>query len=552
MRIAYITAGAAGMFCGSCMHDNTLVAALVAAGHDALLVPTYTPIRTDEIDVSQKRVFFGGINVYLQESSRSFAIPRGCFDRVLDARRLLGWVSRFAVNTKYEDLGELTVSMLQGEHGHQRKEVAKLVRWLKREIKPEVVSLTNVLLSGMVHEVKRMLGVPVLGTLQGDDIFLDALPEPWRGRALTLIRDHCREVDGFIATSGYYADFMSAYLAIPRERIHVVYPGLNLRGHGGARAERNGTPFTIGFFARICPEKGLHLLAEAFCLMQQQPGAPPARLCVSGWLGENQRPYLETTRRLLAAAGLADRFAYVASPDHASKVRFLQGLDVLSVPTTYREPKGLYVLEALANGVPVVQPRHGSFPELIEATGGGLLVSPDDAADLAVALRRLADDAGHRLELGRKGQEAVRSASTRRPWPKKPSTSTGIMSHERTVPHPAPRRVRRDGHGRHRPLLQLLPLDGVGRGRFPRVTRLERSAGVKRALARLPARGGLVRLRQARHLHGRDRHRRARGADRDQVGDLCLRVHQGRRGGGPRADHIGLLPGDGGTRDGGD
>ncbi|HKI33054.1 MAG TPA: glycosyltransferase family 4 protein [Gemmataceae bacterium] len=408
MRIAYITAGAAGMFCGSCMHDNTLVSALVGAGHDALLIPTYTPLRTDEIDVSQKRVFFGGINVYLQEKFALFRHTPWLLDRLLDARRLLSWVSRFAVNTKYGDLGDLTVSILQGEQGHQRKEVAKLVGWLKDEIKPEVVNLTNVLLSGMVHELKRELGVPVLGTLQGDDIFLDALPEPYRGRALALIRDHCREMDGFIATSGYYADFMATYLGIPRERIHVVYPGLNLRGHGGPRQESNGAPFTVGYFARICPEKGLHVLAEAFRLMQQEPGAPPARLRASGWLGENNRPYLDEVRRALAGAGLGDRFVYVESPDHASKVRFLQGLDVLSVPTTYREPKGLYVLEALANGVPVVQPRHGSFPELVEATGGGLLVNPDDPRDLAAALRRLADDAGHRTELGRKGQEAVR------------------------------------------------------------------------------------------------------------------------------------------------
>ncbi len=408
MRIAYITAGAAGMFCGSCMHDNTLVSALVAAGHDALLIPTYTPIRTDEADVSQKRVFFGGINVYLQEKFAFFRHTPWLLDRLLDARRLLGWVSRFAVNTKYEDLGDLTISILQGEHGHQRKEVRKMVNWLRDEVKPEVVNLTNVLLSGMVHEIKRELGVPVLGTLQGDDIFLEALPEPQRSKAMALIRDHCAEMDGFVATSGYYADFMSSYLGIPRDRIHVVYPGLNLRGHGGPRTSDGGPP-VIGYFARICPEKGLHVLAEAFRHLGEFPGTPPARLRVSGWLGENNRAYFDDVRRKLSEAGLSDRFEYVESPDHASKVRFLQGLDVLSVPTTYREPKGLYILEALANGVPVVQPRHGSFPELIEATGGGLLVNSDDPRDLAAGLAQLLGDVAHREELGRKGKEVVHS-----------------------------------------------------------------------------------------------------------------------------------------------
>ena len=182
---------------------------------------------------------------------------------------------------------------------------------------------------------------------------------------------------------------------------------MNLTGHGQPRPERSGEPFTIGYFARICPEKGLHNLIDAFIRMRQQMEAPPATLRVSGWLGENHRPYLEQQRARLREAGFEGDLSHVDSPDHASKVRFLQSIDVLSVPTTYREPKGLYVLEALANGVPVVQPRHGSFPELIEATGGGVLVAADDPADLAAALRRLADDPAQREKLGRQGKQAV-------------------------------------------------------------------------------------------------------------------------------------------------
>src|SRR5262249_21976488 len=164
----------------------------------------------------------------------------------------------------------------------------------------------------------------------------------------------------------------------------------------------------IGYFARICPEKGLHHLVEAFRLLRKQPDAPPCRLHVSGWLGENNKPYLENLRQQLHAAGLADDFSHVESPDHAGKVRFLQGLDVLSVPTVYREPKGLYILEALANSIPVVQPRHGSFPELIEMTGGGHLVNAEDPEDLARGLARVLSDQVYREELGRKGKEAVR------------------------------------------------------------------------------------------------------------------------------------------------
>jgi glycosyltransferase involved in cell wall biosynthesis len=410
MRIAYITAGAAGMFCGSCMHDNTLVAELQRQGHDALLIPTYTPIRTDETDVSQSRVFFGGINVFLQQKVSLFRHTPRFLDRMLDANWLLNWVSRFAASTQASKLGGLTISMLQGELGHQAKEIDKLVDWLANDIKPDIINLTNVILSGMVHRLRERLKVPILGSLQGDDIFLEMLPAAHRSQAIDLISEHCGHMQGFIATSRYYADFMSGYLRIPRERIDVVHPGLNLKGHGltEPRPSGSGRPFTIGYFARICPEKGLHHLVDAFCRLKETPNLPPCRLLVSGWLGENNRAYFEEQRQKLAQAKLLEVFEHVEAPDHASKVRFLQSLDVLSVPTTYHEPKGLYILEAWANGVPVVQPAHGSFPELIEATGGGMLVSPGDSLALAHALRQLMEQPDERRRLGRLGQDAVK------------------------------------------------------------------------------------------------------------------------------------------------
>jgi glycosyltransferase involved in cell wall biosynthesis len=372
------------------------------------------PIRTDEADASEGRIFYGGINVYLEERSRLFRHTPRVVDWLLNRPFLLRWASRFAVKTDYADLADLTLSMLRGTHGHQRKEAAKLVGWLKDEVRPDAVILTNALLSGVVPLMKQQLGVPVLTTLQGDDIFLDALPPAARQRCVEQIRHNDRSTDGYIVTSRFYADYMAGYLGLDREKMHVVHPGLNLKGHGGPRPDRAGEPPTIGYFARICPEKGFQNLVDAFIHLRQTPGAPAAKLRASGWLGEQHRPFFNAQVKKLADAGLADDFEHVDSPGHADKVKFLQSLDVFSVPTDYREPKGLYVLEAWANGVPVVQPRHGSFPELIDATGGGLLVEPGNPAALADGIRRLLDDSVLRQQLGERGRAGVQQRFTAR------------------------------------------------------------------------------------------------------------------------------------------
>lgn len=412
MRIASITAGAAGMFCGSCLHDNTLAAALTRLGHDALLVPTYTPIRTDEPDVSTRRVFLGGINVYLDQSSDAYRRAPRFVRWLLDRPSVIKFATKLSPLPDYATLGELTISMLRGEHGRQRAEFAQLVEWLAAEVKPEVVTLTNVLLSGLAPAIRERLGVPVVAHLQGDDVFLDALNADHRRQCVELIRANDAAITGHIATCRDYADYMAEYFGIARAKIDHVIPGLDLKGHGDRGPARTSPPYTVGYFARIASEKGLHVLADAYIRMRQQPGCPPCRLRASGYLGPHQRGYLASVRKSLAAAGLGGEFEYVDSPGHADKVRFLESLDIFSVPATFREPKGLYVLEALANGVPVVQPASGSFPELIEATGGGLLTAPGDAADLARGLRRLLDDVGERDRLGRAGRAAVRERFT--------------------------------------------------------------------------------------------------------------------------------------------
>jgi glycosyltransferase involved in cell wall biosynthesis len=407
VRIAYLAAGAAGMYCGSCLHDNTLAAELMRQGEDVVLVPIYTPIRTDEKDVSLPRVFFGGINVYLQQKWSLFRRTPRWLDKLFDHPALLRMVSGRAGSVNPAELGDLTVSMLRGEQGNQRKELEKLVDWLLDEVKPDVVHLSNSMMLGLARMITERCGPPVVCSLSGEDIFLEKLVSPHYEQARALLRERASDVRAFVALNNYFADFMSEYLAVPRERIYAIPHGLDLDGHGERQPKPSDATRLIGYLARICADKGLHLLVEACELLAERPGIPPFELHVAGYLGAADRGYLQNIERRAASGKLAGKFHYHGELSRGEKITFLQSLDVFSTPTVYRESKGLPALEALANGVPVVLPDHGSFPEIISASAGGLLFEPHNATDLADKLAEILQNPTFANELGQTGRLAV-------------------------------------------------------------------------------------------------------------------------------------------------
>ncbi|UCG34507.1 MAG: glycosyltransferase family 4 protein [Phycisphaerales bacterium] len=405
MRVVYLAAGAGSTYCGSCLRDNRLAATLRAQGRDVVLLPMYMPIRTDEHDVSEPDVCYGGINVYLQQKSRLFGLLPSLVDSTLDSPVLLRRAGRWATRAAPETLGQMTISILRGEHGAQRKELRKLIRKLST-LRPALVNLPNLMFVGIAAPLKEALGVPVLCTLSGEDIFLDKLPEADRARAIDLIREATDNADGFIAPTHYYANVAAERFAVPRGRLHLIPMGIDVATFENCTPPPTDAPFTIGYLARICHDKGLHLLCDAVAKIRQ--AGRNIRLCVAGTLAPQDRPYWQELQGRLPAG----EFEYGGEVDHAGKLRFFGSIHVLSVPTVYHESKGLYILEALAAGVPVVQPGHGSFPELLEATGGGLLCHPNDADDLATCILQLMDQPILRARLGRAGREAVRERFT--------------------------------------------------------------------------------------------------------------------------------------------
>ncbi|MGH9940710.1 MAG: glycosyltransferase family 4 protein, partial [Blastocatellia bacterium] len=411
MKILYITEGAAGMYCGSSLRDNALATELIKQGHDVTLLPLYTPTLTDEPNVSSEKTFFGGISVYLEQRSAIFRRTPRWLDKIWDSQLALKAASKRSIAVDPDSLSELTISILKGERGHQGKEIGKLVDWLKTQPPPDVVDMQNSMLIGLAKPIKEATGSPVCCTLQGEDLFLDGMREPYHSQALELIHEHAKYVDAFIAVSAYYADFMAGYLGIPREKIHVVPLGINLKDYEPITAPRrpreNGS-FTVGYFARVAPEKGLHALAEAYRLLRKRDDFPPARLEVAGYLALEHGGYLREIEREMRESGLSGEFHYHGALEREAKLRFFRNIDVLSIPTTYAEAKGLSALEAMASGVPVVQPRRGSFPEMIERAGGGLLCEPNDTASLADAIYSLWKNPELANDLAKRGAAGVR------------------------------------------------------------------------------------------------------------------------------------------------
>jgi len=407
MRIVHLVPGSGGGFyCENCVRDNALARALLRTGEDVRVVPLYLPPMEDSPAArSGVPIFFGGINVYLQQKSGLFRKTPRWIDRLFDASPLLRWAARRAGSVRASGLGETTLSMLKGMEGNQAKELRRLVEWLGSSEPCDVVHLSNALLLGVGAEIRRRLGVPLVCSLQDEDSWLEAMEEPWRGRCWEALAEAARQADAFTAVSRTYAGIMGGRLGIPPERLHVVLPGIDPEEFSPPPAPPD--PPAVGFLGRASESLGLGILAEAFLGLRESPTFRTLRLHVTGGATEDDRPFLKSLQARFADRGAAASVKFYEDFGTAGRREFLRSLSVLSVPAPSGAAFGLYLLESFASGVPAVQPLTGAFPEILEATGAGVLYHPNTPEALAEVLGDLLGDPARRAELGRRGREAV-------------------------------------------------------------------------------------------------------------------------------------------------
>ncbi len=408
MRIAHLTPGTGSFYCGACLRDQTLVRALRERGHEITLVPMYLPpFPEDPAASAGAPIRMGALNLYLQQKLPALRrLPRPVAN-LLDSPRLLRWLSRREGTTDPAFLGEMTISMLRGEEGRLGHEVEKLGGWFAEQPPFHAVFLSNVMLCSVARVLREHTRAALVCTLQGETPFLDALPEPHGAQAWKMLAERARDVDAFVAVSRHHADVMTERLELPPDRVSVVLNGLDLERAFPDDAFAPPDRPTLGFLARMNEEKGLSLIVEAFLRLRAGP-APTLRLRVAGVEREEDRPLIDELKRRLAEAGLADDVEFLPNLAPEAKREFLRSLTVFSVPARGDESFGLYVLEAMAAGVPVVQPRHAAFPEILEAAGSGVLCEPDDPDALAEAIDGLLRDPEAARSMAERGRAAVR------------------------------------------------------------------------------------------------------------------------------------------------
>ena len=388
MKIAHIIPGSGGSFyCGNCLRDSKLFDSMRDQGHEAIKIPMYLPLFSHDPENDMTPVFYGAVSLYLKQVVPIFRRAPKWVDRLLNSRPVLKFAARQANSTRASGLEDMTVSMLMGEHGRQREELEKMVHWLETHFKPDVIHISNALLLGLAHMLRERIGVPVICSLQDEDVWVDPMRPEFSAKVWDLMREKSRDIDMFVSVSHYYTEFMKAKLGLPEEKIQTLHLGVDPADYQYVNSDEK--PRSIGFLSRMCLENGLDILIDAFILLKKQPGFEDVRLLLTGGQTADDKAFLKEQKQKIDRFGLRAHVEFIPDFDPSARDAFFKRVMLLSVPVRKGEAFGIYLTEAMAAGIPIVQPPLGAFPEIIEKSGGGMIYRENTPEELAKTLQEL-------------------------------------------------------------------------------------------------------------------------------------------------------------------
>ena len=391
MNIVQIIPGSGGSFyCGNCLRDSKYVVALREQGHQVIKIPMYLPIFSDERDIKDIPVFYGAVSIYLKQLYPIFRKAPLWVEGLLNSRPLLKMAASMAGSTNAKGLEEMTVSMLLGEDGKQSEELERLVDWMAEHCKPDVVHISNSLLLGLAHRIKERLGVPIVCSLQDEDVWVDAMQPVFRDQIWKLMSEKSNDVDHFIAVSDYFSDVMQKRMNLPSEKIQSLYLGVDPLDY--EFISTNNKVRNIGYISRMCYENGFDILADAFILLKKKAGFEDVKLILTGGSTASDTKYIKAIRKKLSRENLDSQVEMVEDFEETGRLSFFRKVSVISVPVRNGEAFGMYLLESMASGVPVVQPALGAFPEIVKLSGGGIIYEHNTPQALCEALAELLSD----------------------------------------------------------------------------------------------------------------------------------------------------------------
>lgn len=383
MKIVNIVPGFGGSFyCGNCLRDSGYTKSLIKLGHDAIMLPIYLPLTIEQTDIEDDTpLFYGAVNVYLKQNFKIFRKMPAWLERFFNSNAILRYAAKKAGSTRADGLEEMTISMLNGAEGFQEKELQELIDFLKNYEKPDVVHLSNALLMGMAKKIRQELNIPVVCSLQDEDVWIDAMKPDFQKKLWDLLHEKSKDIDAFIAVSDYFAEYMLKNMRPDTEKMHTINIGIDTSLY--QVTDFKEMPKAVGFLSRMYEPHGFGIFIDAFILLKQNPEFKHIKAVVTGGMTADDKKFVKKQIKKLKKNNLFSEIEFIEEFKTEKLFYFFDKISILSVPVLKGEAFGTYQIEALASGVPLVQPNLGAFPEIVKNTGGGVIYEPNTPEELA-------------------------------------------------------------------------------------------------------------------------------------------------------------------------